>query len=73
MTNRSRNSNAKSKREQEYEKLLEEAYSQPGVRDLMQIFENWQDSEKVLGMHRAATSASGRVVNTYTTNFDPTL
>ena len=57
-----------SNREQEYAAMLEEALARPGVREVMQVYQNYQKADKGLNPYRLATKHLGIVITTDRTN-----
>ncbi len=53
-----------SQRERVRAALLEEALKQPGVRDVMEVYRNWQRADEGLSAYRAATKESARIRTT---------
>ena len=58
----------RSKREQEHERMLEEALSRPGVAEIMKVYQNWQKQDEVLSRYRASTNHATRVTSTNAVN-----
>ena len=46
---------SKSQRKREHEKMLKEALSRPGVREMMRLYQNWKQLDRGLDAYRAAT------------------
>ena len=44
-----------SKREQARAELLEDVLKRPGIRELMDVYENWRHADRGLDSYRAAT------------------
>ena len=57
-----------SKLEQESKKLLERALAQPGIRESMIVYGNWQEKNRGMSSYRSATKKSGRAVTTNSSN-----
>ena len=53
-----------SKREQEHAAMLEEALRQPGIRELMEVYRDWQRADSGLDAYRSATKEAQKVVTT---------
>lgn len=45
---------AKSKRERERAAMLEEALSRPGVRQVMEVYQNWHKADQAMEPYRLA-------------------
>lgn len=58
------NDSPPSKREQERAAMLEEALRQPGVRDVMEVFGDWQRADSGLDPYRSATKEASVVTTT---------
>ena len=43
------------RREQEHANLLREALARPGVREAMEVYQNWQRTDQGLDSYREAT------------------
>lgn len=52
------------KREHARASMLEEALKQPGVRDVLAVYRDWQRADSGLNAYRAATKEPARVVTT---------
>ena len=53
-----------SKRRQEHDALLDAALARPGVREIMEVYGQWQDKDSGLDAYRLATkTTSGQVTN----------
>ena len=50
--------NERSPRANEHEELLALALARPGVREVMQVYEHWQDSDKALDIHKAVARSA---------------
>ena len=57
-----------SKREQEHAAMLREALARPGVRGVMEVYDNWREKDRGLDAYRAATKTPA---STTTTNPHP--
>lgn len=44
----------KSKRERERAAMLEEALARPGVRQVMEVYQNWQEADRAMEPYRLA-------------------
>lgn len=55
---------SKSKRKHEHEAMLKEALSRPGVREMMRVYQNWEQWDRGLDAYRSATRPRGRVIIT---------
>ncbi len=53
-----------SNREQEHAAMLKEALARPGVREVMQVYQNYQKADKGLDSYRQATKHSEIVITT---------
>ncbi len=56
-----------SERERERTKMIEAALARPGIRELMAVYDRWQEKDRGLDAYRAATKAAGRVTTTDST------
>ena len=54
--------NADSERAREYDRMLEDALTQPGVREPMQVYESWRKRDRALEPYRAVTRRRGRII-----------
>ena len=57
-----------SDREKAHAKMLEEALARPGIREVMQVYQNWQEKDRELDAYRAATKRPERVTTTDRSN-----
>ncbi len=48
--------NHNSQRQREQAEMLKDALSRPGVLEVMQVYQNWQDQEKRFTVYRDATN-----------------
>lgn len=55
---------AQSKREQEHAAMLEEALSRPGVRQVMEVYQNWQKADRAMEPYRLAAKQHETVTTT---------
>lgn len=53
-----------SKREQDRRAMLEVALARPGVREVMEVYRNWQEADSGLDAYRAATKEPLRTMTT---------
>ncbi len=53
-----------SKREREHTDLLERALARPGVREVMNVHDNWREKDRGLNSYRAATKNPERITTT---------
>lgn len=51
-----KSSDQHSDRQAECASMLEEALRRPGVREMMQVYRNWQQADQGLDAYRAATA-----------------
>lgn len=58
-----------SKREQEHAELLERALARPGIREVMDVYDNWREKEQGLYAYRAATKKPEHITTTNSTNY----
>lgn len=54
----------KSDREKAHAEMLEAALARPGLREVMRVYQGWQDKDRGLDAYRAATKRSDRVTTT---------
>ena len=59
---------ASTKREKEHADLLEAALARPGVREVMQVYDNWREQDKALDVHRRATKRAEQITTTNSSN-----
>ena len=57
-----------SRREREHSELLERALARPGVREVMNVYDNWREKDRGLDSYRAATKISERITTTNSSN-----
>ena len=57
-----------SRREREHMELLERAFARPGVREVMNVYDNWREKDRGLNSYRAATKNPGRITTTNSSN-----
>ena len=57
-----------SRREQEHMKLLERALARPGVREVINVYDNWREKDRGLNSYRAATKKPERITTTNSSN-----
>lgn len=57
-----------SAREQAYADLLRKALERPGIREVMQVYENWREVDHALAPYRAATREPEEITTTDHTN-----
>jgi hypothetical protein len=57
-----------SKREREHADMLREALARPGVREVMEVYQNWQKVDQGLTPYRLATKEPQRVTTTNSAN-----
>ena len=57
-----------SRRKREHMELLERAFARPGVREVMNIYDNWREKDRGLNSYRAATKNPGRITTTNSSN-----
>ena len=57
-----------SDREKAHAEMLEAALARPGIREVMQVYQNWQEKDRWLDPYRAATKRSERVTTTDRSN-----
>ena len=53
-----------SKRERDRKAMLEVALARPGVREVMEVYRNWQEADSGLDAYRAATKEPRRTMTT---------
>ncbi len=54
----------RSDREQDHAAMLKEALARPGVREVMQVYQNYQKADRGLDTYRLATKPPGIVKTT---------
>ena len=64
MANRETRRGARSGREREHGEMLEAALARPGVREVMEVHQGWQEKDRGLDAYRSATKAPGHVTTT---------
>ena len=64
------NHTPKSQREQEHAELLKEALSRPGIREVMQVYENWQRADRTMEPYRSAAKRRETTVTTDQANVE---
>lgn len=69
MNTQSKSRRSPSRREREHAELLKRALARPGIREVMDIYENWREMEQGLNAYRAATKKPERITTTNSTNF----
>ncbi len=57
-----------SRREREHANLLERALARPGVREVMDVYDNWREKDRGLNSYRAATKMPERITTTNSSN-----
>ena len=57
-----------SRREREHAELLERALARPGIREVMNVYDNWRTRERGLDAYRAATKDPERITTTNSSN-----
>ncbi len=57
-----------SQREREHANLLERALARPGVREVMDVYDNWRERDQGLNGYRAATKTPERIITTNSSN-----
>lgn len=57
-------------RAEAHKAMLQEALSRPGVREVMEIYENWHKVDRALSTYRQATRKQGRVTTSNRTSTD---
>ncbi len=68
MTEKDATERTGSRREEEYAEMLEAALARPGVREVMEVYEDWKEKDKGLDAYRSAVKRSEQVKTTnYTT------
>ena len=55
--------------EQEHANMLKEALARPGVREVMDVYQNWQRADHGLDSYREATKESQIITTTAHANF----
>lgn len=54
----------KSQREQQHADMLREALSRPGIREVMQVYENWQKADRAMDPYRLAAKQHETTITT---------
>ena len=54
----------KSPRAQEHAEMLREALSRPGIREVMEVYENWQKADRAMEPYRLALKQRETIVTT---------
>ena len=57
-----------SRREREHTELFERALARPGVREVMNVYDNWREKDRGLKSYRAATKNPERITTTNSSN-----
>ena len=57
-----------STRAEAYDAMLQEALSRPGVREVMEVYQNWRKVDQALSAYRQATKRQGQVTTSNRTN-----
>lgn len=68
MTKRETGKHPVSRRAQQHAAMLEAARARPGVRESMRVYGGWQEKDRGLDAHRAATKTPARIVTTNSSN-----
>ncbi len=68
MTKRKIDSFSMSKREREHAEMLEAALARPGVREIMKVYSNWQETDRGLDIYRLAMKKTRSIVTTNSSN-----
>ena len=55
--------------EQEHATMLKEALARPGVREVMEVYQNWQQADRWLDSYREATKEPQIITTTDHANF----
>ncbi len=61
-------SHSSTRREREHAELLERALARPGVREVMDVYDNWREKDRGLNNYRAATNIPGQIATTDSSN-----
>jgi len=64
MANRETRIRSGSGRERDHAEMLEAALARPGVREVMEVYGEWQEKDRELDAYRSATKTPGRVATT---------
>ena len=57
-----------SKREQEHADMLKEALARPGIREVMKVYQDYQQADMGLDAYRLVTRRRGKVIRTTRTH-----
>lgn len=57
-----------SERAQRHADMLKEAQARPGIREVMQVYQDWQEKDRGIEPYRSATKAAGRTATTNRAN-----
>ena len=68
MNKRTSKRRSSSRREREHTELLERALARPGVREVMNVYDNWREKDRGLNSYRAATKNPERITTTNSSN-----
>lgn len=72
MTKQSKNRRTDSERARVHVEMLEAAFTRPGVREAMKVYEDWREKDRRLDAYRAAMTLRGRFWNwNHTTTVAP--
>ncbi len=52
-----------SKREQKHAEMLKEALARPGIREVMKVYQHYQQVDRGLDAYRLATRRRGKVIS----------
>ena len=55
-------------RAEAYNEMLQEALSRPGVREVMEVYQNWRKADQALSAYRQVIKRQGQVTTSNRTN-----
>lgn len=67
MTSRETSQRSGSAREREHAEMLKAARAQPGVREVMEVYRGWQETDRGLDVYRLVTRATERTTTSNST------
>ncbi len=53
-----------SEREKQHQQMLEAAISRPGIREIMEVYGNWEEKDRGLEAYRSVTKQRGYITTT---------
>ena len=68
MTKQTSTQHTSSKRKREHEELLERAFARPGVREAMNVYDNWRERNRAMDDYREAFEKYQQITTTNSSN-----